>query len=220
MYNKIVRKNPGLSVYPVTDMRFRRYGRVVAEYDFTPWIEAVNTLEIPAEGNVYVADDRQLLSGALRDRVQARLYAGMPIQAGYCNGNGNSLNALEYHKTPELDIAVTDLVLLLADVRDITGNTLDAGAVEAFYLPAGAACELNGTTLHFAPCKVADSGFKSIVVLPEGTNTPLEPVAEPACEEDRLLWMKGKWLIAHRDSVPAAKGAYVGIRGENIRVNY
>ncbi len=220
MYNELVNKNPHILIYPITHDSFRQYGRIVEEYDFSPWIQTMAQIPVPAEGNVYTADE-QLLSGTdLAQQIRQGLYADMPIQVGYCNGNSSNLNALEYHKTQELNVAITDLVLLLADIRDIQNNTLSVNTVKAYYLPAGTACEIYGTTLHFAPCKVSDTGYKCIVVLPEGTNTPITLNNQAASGEEKLLWMQGKWLIAHKDSIPASKGAHVGIVGENIRIQY
>jgi len=79
---------------------------------------------------------------------------------------------------------------------------------------------LYATTLHFAPCKVADEGYKSIIVLTKGTNLPLPVVPSPLSEEDQLLWMQNKWLIAHPESAPAASGALGGITSANIQINY
>lgn len=220
MYHQIAEKNPDLPIYPVTHPLFSQYGRIVNEYDFTPWIREMEHIPIPKEGNVYVAEDAALSSGEPANQIARCFFADMPIQVGYCNGNNSSLNAMEYHKTPELNIAVTSLVLLLADIRDIRDNKLNVQAVKGFFLPAGTACEIYGTTLHFAPCKVSDEGFKCIVALYKGTNLPINPPRSYAAGEEQLLWMKGKWLIAHRESVPASKGAYVGIVGDNIRVHY
>lgn len=220
MYTDLVKKNPALSLFPVTDESFRQYGRIVEEYDFTSWLETMEQIAVPESGNVYVADDPRLTNTELAAAVKEKLNGSMPIEVGYCIGNGSHLNALEYHKMPELDLAVTDLVLLLADARDIRGNTLDTALVKGYYVPAGTACELYGTTLHFAPCRVSDEGFKCVVVLPQGTNLPLKHLPENARGEERLLWMQGKWLIAHPESAPAKNGAYAGLTGKNIQVFY
>ena len=45
--------------------------------------------------------------------MKERAYGGLEIQIGYCNGNNKKLNAVEYHRSSELDIAVDDLILLL-----------------------------------------------------------------------------------------------------------
>ena len=36
--------------------------------------------------------------------------------------------------------------------------------------------------------------------------------------EEALLWMTNKWMVCHPDSPQAAKGAHVGIRGENLQL--
>ena len=38
-------------------------------------------------------------------------------------------------------------------------------------------------------------------------------------EEDRLLFAKNKWLLAHPDSQEAAAGAFVGLKGINIDIS-
>lgn len=37
---------------------------------------------------------------------------------------------------------------------------------------------------------------------------------------DKTLWKINKWLLAHKDSKQASLGAYIGIVGENIKVEY
>lgn len=141
----------------------------------------------------------------------------MPIQIGYCNGNNSSLNGLEYHKGSEINYAITDLVLLLAHIWEIKNNQLNSENVVGFYLPVGTAIEVFSTTLHFAPCRVSDSGFKCLVVLPVGTNLALDEKPEIITEEDKLLFMRNKWLIAHPEAERLVKnGAYIGIRGKNL----
>ena len=212
-------KNSSLDMLPATDDYFRRYGRFVDEYDFTPWLRVMEDIAVPSEGNTYIADEPRLTIPGPFDEVRSRIFAGMPIQVGYCNGNGSKLDALEYHKMPELVVAATDIVLLLADIHGIVENRIDSSCIKAFYLPSGTACELYGTTMHFAPCKVSGDGFKCIIVLPKGTNMPMETPA-PLCDEDKLLRMTGKWLIAHKESVLASKGAFIGIHGDNIEIVY
>ncbi len=220
MINYLKQLNPALQIKSILDEAFLNYGKVLDQYDFSQCIEITKTKGIPDSGNVYVASDDELMSTAIAKELSNRFYGNMPIQIGYCNGNSTMLNALEYHKGSEIDVAVTDLVLILADIRDIKHNQLPSTSTEIFFVPQGTAVELYGTTLHFAPCKVSDNGFMSIIVLPEGTNQPLPSIPSPICEEDKLLWMQNKWLIAHKDSIPASKGACAGITGENIEIKY
>lgn len=219
MFDTLVKKNLHFTLLPVTDKSFRQYGRIVEEIDFSPWLQIMRQIPVPETGNIYVADEPRLSSSPPAEQVCRGLYGAMPVQVGYCNGNGSRLNALEYHKTFELNIAATDLVLLLADARDIRENTLQTEQVTGYYVPAGTACELYGTTLHFAPCKVSDKGFQCIVVLPRGINLPLSQLPQNPVKEEQLLWMQGKWLLAHAESEEAANGAYVGLVGKNLQVH-
>lgn len=216
-----LRQKNSLPVYPITHSSFAAYGRVLEGYDFDELISfARQSTDIPEEGNVYVASSAQAEQLGIEKQLREGVYGGMPIQVGYCNGKNSLLNCFEYHKTSEVNIAVTPLVLLLAGINDITNNMVESSAAKAFYLPQGTAIEMFSTTLHFSPCKVSDQGFKNIVVLPRGTNTPLtfEPCRNNG--EDRLLWMTNKWLLTLPGTVQAEKGAFVGIRGDNIQVNY
>ena len=73
----------------------------------------------------------------------------------------------------------------------------------------------NATTLHYAPCNVAASGFKCVVVLPKGTNTDIT-LEEKHTPEDDLLFARNKWLLSHPDANIA--GSVAGIKGENLSV--
>lgn len=87
----------------------------------------------------------------------------------------------------------------------------------------GTAIEMYQTTLHLSPCRVSDIGFKDVVILPRGTNTPLNNggTDEAAIGEERLLLQRNKWVIAHPDREPLIKqGAYPGLLGENKELCY
>ena len=144
------------------------------------------------------------------------MYGGLPIQIGYCNGHNHTLNALEYHRDSEINIAVTDMVLLLAKEEEIEDDhTLDTSKVKAFFVPAGTGVELYATTLHYAPCTAQEGGFRCVVVLPKGTNEEL-PFETAKEGENRLLAAMNKWLIAHEDA--QIEGAFCGLKGENINI--
>ena len=66
------------------------------------------------------------------------------------------LNALEYHKDSEINVAAKDAILLLGLRSEIEEDyTFDTANVKAFLLPAGSAVEIYATSLHYAPCGVA-----------------------------------------------------------------
>ena len=140
----------------------------------------------------------------------------MPVQIGYCNGNNELLNAVEYHRDSEINIAVTDAIMLWGSQQDITEDfTYDTSKIEAFLIPAGTAVECYATTLHYAPCNADGNRFKVVVVLPKGTNTDIEKGTQYT-PEDKLLFARNKWLIGHKDA--AIAGAFNGLVGENLHV--
>lgn len=220
MLKHLKKFNPAMEINSIFDNSFKGFGKVIQGYDFSECIKIMENRSIPETGNTYVACDNELMNTTLSTELSNNFYGGSPIQIGYCNGNSNKLNALEYHKCSEIDVAVTDLVLILGDIRDINQNQYLSSLTKAFYVPANTAIELYSTTLHFAPCKVSDNGFKSIIVLTKGTNEPLCKLPIPKNDEDKLLWMQNKWLIAHEESIPASKGAFAGIIGYNIEIKY
>ena len=210
--------NPGLPFYSVHDDAFRRFGRVI-DFDAAALIEACEqAAEMPAEGSRYVPDMPELEAVAF-EQVQHQLRGDGNCQIGCCWGHSSKLNCLEYHRSSEHNIAVSDLVLLLAAQQDMEGCELPDGKVSAFFVPKGTTIEVYATTLHFCPCEVSAEGFRCIVVLPRGTNHPLQQ-PRPDNAEGRLLWAKDKWLIAHEEAPAVQRGAYVGIHGENYEIQY
>lgn len=143
------------------------------------------------------------------------MYGGLPIQIGYCNGNNSLLNAVEYHRSSEVDIAVSDVILLLGKQEDIEADfTYDTSKIEAFHVPAGMAVELYATTLHYAPCTVEGDSFRCVIVLPKDTNTDID--FDLMDGESKLMTARNKWLIAHEDA--KIEGAFNGLKGENISI--
>ena len=169
------------------------------------------------EDVIYVPSVDELEALDVAKELQNRAYGGLPIQIGYCNGHNKKLNAVEYHRNSEINVAATDLVLLIGEQKDIEDDlTYDTSKIEAFLVPAGTAIEVYATTLHYAPCHVKDSGFQCVVVLPKGTNTELN--FQPGkTGEDALITAKNKWLIAHEEA--GIEGAFNGLKGENITLD-
>ena len=216
----IIRKNnPGIRMYSVLAPEFTPYGRVLDIVDREELAQAMRATVIPENGNRYEASVNELEATKAVREIGRTVFGGMPVQAGFCNGRGFTLNAEEYHKCSEVNFSTTGLVLLLALPGDLKQRTLDSSDVAGFYLPAGVAVEIHPRVLHFAPCRIHPEGFNCLVVLQRGTNAPLEHVDPRASGEEALLWMVNKWMVCHPDSPQAQKGAYVGIRGENLQVN-
>ena len=209
-----------MKIISVFDPAFRRYGKVLEGYDFAPLINEMMKSTPCPDDVVYVPGDEKLEAVASTTKVLfEEVYGGLPIQVGYRNGHNHTLNAVEYHRSSEINIACgNDLILLLGHQQDIDENwQYDTSKMEAFLLPAGTAVEVYATSLHYAPCSVGDNGFRCVVVLPKDTNTEIEADL-PATWESRLMTAKNKWLIAHPESGLDKDGAFVGLVGENLTV--
>lgn len=209
-------------VLSVNSPEFAPYGRIVTGYDFSNLIKYMeNETPIPENGNVYVPSVPEMEQDAVKAQMQDVLYGGMPIQIGYCNGRNTTYNGFEYHKGSEINIAVTDFMLVLGHTWLIKDNTYRVEDAQVFFVEKGTAIEMYQTTLHLSPCRTCDEGFKDIVVLPEGTNTPW-PHGEVLPEgEARLLLQRNKWVIAHPEREPLIRqGAFPGLLGENKALNY
>ena len=205
-----------MKIQNVTDASFRKYGKIITEYSFEKILKEMEHTPRPKDV-VYVPSVEELEVLPEAAEICKKGFGGLPIQIGYCNGDNHKLNALEYHRSSELDIAQTDLILLLGMQQDIEdGDIYDTAKVEAFLVPAGTGIEVYATTLHYAPCHVNEAGFQCVVVLPKGTNTEL--TFDTAAEgEDKLLTAKNKWLIAHEEA--AIEGAFNGLKGENVGID-
>ena len=205
-----------MKIQKVTDPAFRKYGQVLEGYDFTGLIKEMKHTPVP-EDVIYFPSVEELEALDIMKDLQNKGYGGLPIQIGYCNGHNKKLNAVEYHRNSEINVAVTDLVLLIGHQQDIEpDHTYDTSKIEAFLVPAGTGIEVYATTLHYAPCHVNEGGFQCVVVLPKGTNTDLTFQTEKT-GEDSLMTAKNKWLIAHEDAKIA--GAFNGLKGENITID-
>ena len=209
-------------VYSVFDDVFRPYGRVIEDFDFSPLIRiADEKTDIPESGNFYTPSFDEFEKESCFLKIQNRFYGEMPIQIGYCNGRNSTYNGFEYHKGSEINIAVTSFMLVLGHVWQLKNNRFAVGEEKVFFVPEKTAIEMYSTTLHLSPCRTSDDGYKDIVILPEGTNTPLKAKDTIAQGENRLLLMKNKWVICHPNREPLMKqGAYPGLIGENKELRY
>ena len=205
-----------MMIKPITDPSFRTYARIATEFDCTELMQQMSSTPLPQDVS-YLASVPELERLRIFRELSERTFGGMELQMGYCNGHNNRLDALEYHKSSEWNLACTDLILIVGREQDIAPETLtyDTANLEAFLVPAGTAFETYATTLHYAPCGVDGAGFRLVVVLPRGTNLPLETT--PKQEGiDRLLFCRNKWLLAHPDA--QISGAFCSLTGENPTV--
>ena len=215
--------NPGLQIRSVDAPEFAPYGRVLG-YDASAMIARAQRILRPTTGVAYEPSVPALEShDALNEAIIHEVYGGMPTQVGWCYGQNSQMSALEYHKGTEVNVCITDAVLLLGLLQDVTYGddiTYDTRNVAAFLAPAGCVVEFYPWNLHFAPINVGKGeSFATLVYLPKLTNEALT-FAVPKVGENRLLFAINKWLIAHPDATDLiAQGAYAGMVGDDIRVN-
>ncbi|TXT50316.1 MAG: hypothetical protein FD137_401 [Spirochaetes bacterium] len=213
--------NPSIDVRSQDDPLLGEYARLIDPRPFAGLVAlADRTTAIDPAVNRYVGSCPELEADPSFSLL-GEYFGFADIQVGYCNGPNSKLNAVEWHKSSEIDIAVTDMILLLGKRSDIDSKgNLHSSRLECFYIAKGGSLEILPEVLHFSPCKVHPEGFKSIIVLPRGTNEALDsPKTSNAGPESQFLFMKNKWLIAHPERLPLVqKGAYPGIMGENIEI--
>ena len=216
MLEKLRKLNPEFPVYSVNDPEFIPYGKVITGYDTSEIVAACKAIPHPESGSAYVPTEPSLEATAIAKEINSELFGEMPAQIGLCWGHNTKLNALEYHLSSEINIAATPLVLLLALEPEIVDGKLDVNKVKAFYLEEGEMVEVFGTSLHYCPCQVDDSGFSAVVALHKGTNLPLT-----AKHPDPYLFAANKWLLACEDSPEHLEnGAVAGLIGKNYELKY
>ncbi len=204
-----------MKILNIDDPSFAEYGEVL-DLDASDFVSYLHDKsQMPKEGNIYVRDDEDMARLKGVNEIKEKVYGLSDIEVGYCNGFNSLLNCMEYHACPEVDIAGDDLVLILGNKDDIVDGIIDSSTLKTFYVKKGTAVILYPYTLHFSPCKVDANGFRCVIILSDKTNMDL-----PFASKDKKLWKVNKWLYAHKDSNQANLGAYIGIKGENIKIEY
>ncbi len=213
--------NPRVTVRSVEHAAFLRYGRVLDRLDPREMIARARAILPSTDGVVYEPSVPALEEpSTLNTAIIHEVYGGMDVQVGWCYGSNLQMGALEYHKGCEVNVCLTEALLLVGDQRDIAygdNPTYDTRLVEAFYAPEGCVVEFHPWNLHYAPIHVTRGGsFATLVYLPRNTNTDLT-YQVPSVGENKLLFAVNKWLLAHPDvSNLAAQGAHPGLVGDDI----
>lgn len=203
------RINPGLTILSLGETpEHRLYRKIDAD---TSAFLAASVSITPEEGNAYVPRDEGMSLSPAAQSISRVVFGELPMQAGWNHGGNPRMNGMEWHKSSEVIVACTDLVLLLGDYSDIELDSYDSSRAFGLYLKKGEVVELFPFTLHLAPLPVIGGRFIAAILLPEGTNLPLSGGI------DGTLRAVNKWLIVHpNNSRGIALGGKVGIRGENI----
>ncbi len=203
-----------MKIYRVTDKEFLPFGNVL-NLDTKEIIEEAEKVELPEAGSMYVPSKEEFEQLPIMKDIKNEIFGGMPTQLGYCWGYNDTLNALEWHKCSEVNIAVADIILLVGDVRDVEeGNRYNSDKVKAFKVLKGEAIEMYATTLHYCPIQASKDGFGCVVGLLKDTNTDLDFISE-----DKLITHTNKYIIAHEDNTELVEnGVFGGIYGENYKI--
>lgn len=215
MIESLKKLNPEIDFYSVSAPEFSEYGRVL-DINTDEIVAVGMNVELTETGAKYDASLEAFEKLDIAKELQNKYFGQLETQVGYCRGHANFLNAWEWHTSSEINIAVTDLVLILGKLSDIKNGMIDSKTAKAFLLKKGEAVEVYATSLHFCPCEVSADGFGCVVALPKGTNTPLEIESE-----DKHFTHKNKWLIAHVDNKTMIdNGRVPGITGKNFEIKY
>ena len=204
-----------MKILRTTDKEFSRFGRLL-DINTEEIVKEAEKVGMPESGSKYLPSLKEFEDLPVMDTVQKEYFGGLPAQLGYCWGYNDMMNALEWHKCSEINIAATDLILLLGDLRDIEeGDRYDSEKITAFKVLKGEAIEVYATTLHFCPVQTSKKGFGCVVGLLKDTNKDLD-----FTPDDKLLFRKNKWIIAHKDNAALiAKGIKGGIYGINHKIS-
>ncbi len=216
MLENLKKLNKDIKLFDVNSPEFATFGRVIKGLDVKEIMNEAEKIEMIEDGSKYLASVDAFEKLEIKDTITNEYFGTLPAQIGYCWGHSNFLNATEWHKGSEINIAITPLVLILGHVWDIENGKIDSSKFTAFYLPRGTVVEVYETSLHFCPCEVEKGGFGCVVGLPKGTNTDLETVTE-----NKMLFRKNKWIICHVDNKALIdRGVLPGITGINYEIKY
>ena len=205
--------NPNTEIFDTDSKEFSVFGRKL-DLNTDEIVKVAEGIKNPEIGSLYDASLTEFEKLKIAEEIGEECFGEMGCQVGYCRGHSNRLNAFEWHTSSEINVAVTDLVLILARVDQIENRKIDSSLSKVFYIKKGEAIEVYATSLHFCPCEVEKSGFGCVVALPRGTNLPLE-----RAHNDPFLFRKNKWIIAHVENASLIeRGVTAGVYGENIEI--
>ena len=110
-----------MKILSVNDPAFKKYGRIITNVDVKELVAAMRKTPVP-EGVVYEPSIPELEALPVMQELSAVVYGEMPIQIGYCNGHNTKLNAVEYHRDSEINVAATDTILILGMLQDVEAD--------------------------------------------------------------------------------------------------
>lgn len=214
MLDLLKSKNPDIAFFSVFENEFKTFGRTI-KIDTAEIVKIGEMLKTP-ESIAYYPSVEEFEALNIASELENEFFGTLPAQIGLCCGHSTGMNATEWHTSSEINIAITDLTLILGHRWDIEDGKIDSSNFKAFFVPKGTALEVYATSLHYCPCQVSDGGFKCVVALPKDTNTELETVLN-----DQMITARNKWLLAHTENkAKINQGAVPGITGINYEIKY
>lgn len=212
----IRKANKKYTILDINSPEFKAYGNILEGYDIDVIKEyAEKNIAIPKEGNIYSPSNNELEKIKIIKEIETDIYAGLPVEAGECAGNNTSFSAYEYHQGSEVNIVLTDVLMVLGKREQAVGGVFNAQEdAKIFYVPSGTIIEMYSSTLHYSPCVVDETGFKVIVILIKGSNEPFEGEFK---SKNKEIVKKNKFQLVHETRTDKiAEGIKVGLLGELI----
>lgn len=207
--NKIEQLNKHRKIYDTSSKEFQKYGSVLpysAQEIIDNFKEGYN---YPAK---YCPNDENLFSFPLIQTIETEVYGELQIQVGMVSGRNDSLTGIEYHIGSEVNIALTDCILLLGEPKNLQEETIDGEELVSIYVKKGEIIEIYSKVLHYTPIEVDTCGMAMLVILLEGTNTDLEYY-----HRGNALIKKNKWYVTHKSQKKKIELGYkVALLGEKI----
>jgi len=217
------RLNPALRIVHARSAEFAEFGRVLEKCPTAGLVDWMSANVPIGDGVSYQRSVTNLEDLARPDGrtwrqwASACFFGGAGAQAGWVAGRNTSLGAFEYHKSSELLVAATPLLLFLGRLSELENfERFDVAQVVGVVVDRGVALELYATSLHLSPLMVDRGGFRAAIILPAGTNAPLEGADASLPGEEGLLRGERKWLLACAGSRQEKLGARVGM--ENLEL--
>ncbi len=211
---KIRKLNQNIRIYEITDQEFTKYGRKLS-YNSKEILNYCETHHpVPNKKASYQTDYLDLHDQEIFSKIKQDIYGNLDIQIGIVAGENLNLTGIEYHHGSEVNIALTDCILMLGKKEDLHDMEYQGDNVETFYLHKGEIIEIYDSTLHYTPMQVDKHGFSLGVILLKGTNTELDG------NINDMLIKKNKWYICHesqKEKIDA--GCIAGLKGEMRKIN-
>ena len=157
-----------MKIRNIADRRFRKFGTVIKGIDVSfsggqgkdcAGDRSGGIRALRAGGGSPGGEQKDPPSGVRRDAGGGGILRRQEPEGGY----------LEYHRSEEVNIAASDLIVVVGSRADMdSAGSFDLARAEAYFVPEGTVYLFYSSTLHYAPCSVKADGFCSVVILRRG----------------------------------------------------